>query len=187
MWAIGKTSLMILLVTKDNSGLVATLQERESVDKIHLGLLWRTAKQRRIFLGSKMWIENCKRKAAQMTWWHNSSEAGAGWTLDQVSRQTWFTLRLYHDLSKLYSCTITPSGQTTLFPNTVHSNTNIQTTHCGSNATLHRMRDMRSIPNKQLLFCLIYDLKHFSKTQQSLLLTSRLSSFVFLRWLGQLK
>ena len=103
--------------------------------KFILGLLWRTAKQRRIILGSKRWIENCKRKAAQMTWWHNSSDAGAGWTLDQVSRQTWFTLRLYHDLSKLYSCTITPSGQTTLFPNTVHSNANIQTPHCGSNAT----------------------------------------------------
>ena len=142
---------------------------------------------RRMFLASKRWIENRKRKAAQMTWWHNSSEAGAGWTLDQVSRQTWFTLRLYHDLSKLYSCTITPSGQTTLFPNTVHPNTNVQTTHCGSNATLHWMRDMRFTANKQLLFCLIYDLKHFSKTQQSLLLTSRLSSFVFLRWLGQLK
>ena len=34
-----KTSLMILLVTEGNSGLVATLQERESVDKIHFGSL----------------------------------------------------------------------------------------------------------------------------------------------------
>ena len=34
-----KTSLMILLATKGNSGLVATLQERESVDKIHFGSL----------------------------------------------------------------------------------------------------------------------------------------------------
>ena len=43
MWAIGKTSLMILLATKGNSGLVATLQERESVDKINFGSLMETS------------------------------------------------------------------------------------------------------------------------------------------------
>ena len=62
MWAIGKTSLMILLATKSNSGLVATLKERESVNKNHVGS-WRTAKQKDVL----RWIEDCERKAAQMT------------------------------------------------------------------------------------------------------------------------
>ena len=62
-----KTSLMILLATKGNSGLVATLQKRESVDKINFGVSYGEQLNRRMFLASKRWIENCKRKAAQMT------------------------------------------------------------------------------------------------------------------------